>query len=61
MADFVTQADMNRLAKSVDNFQGFKALFQRQDQFTEDVTAAMRMVRQKFHGSGDRLTATSSE
>ena len=58
MTDFITQSDMDRLAKSVDNFQGFKALFQRpQDQFTEDVTAVMRMVRQKFHGSGDRLTA----
>ena len=58
MTDFITQSDMDRLAKSVDNFQGFNALFQRpQDQFTEDVTAVMRMVRQKFHGSGDRLTA----
>ena len=57
MADFISQADVDRLAKSVDSFHGFKALFQRSGQFTEDVIAAMRAVRTKFHGGSDRLTA----
>ena len=55
--DTVTQADMDRLTKSVDAFNGFKTLFQRPDSFTEDVNLAMRAIRAKFLGSGDRLTA----
>ena len=55
--DAVTQADMDKLTKSVDAFNGFKTLFQRPDSFTEDVNLAMRAIRAKFLGSGDRLTA----
>ena len=57
MADLVSQADLDRLGKSVDAFHGSKALFRRPGQFTEDVNLAMRAIRAKFLGSGDRLTA----
>ena len=53
----VSQAEIDRLSRSVEAFGGFKSLFQRPDAFTEDVSMAMRSIRAKFLGSGDRLTA----